>query len=499
MELPNEYAARLERLQKLKEQGIDPYPANVERSHTIAEFLAQFSAKGGSASGGDTSFAKTVFHLVGRVRSLRPHGGSAFAHIEDGTGRAQLFFQKNTMGDSAYEQLLDTLDVGDFIAASGAPYTTKRGEKSLQVSHAHIICKTLLPLPEKWHGLSDVEIRYRKRYLDLNMNEHVRAMFLLRSKLITKLRAFMDARGYLEVQTPILQPIYGGGFAKPFKTHHNALDMDMYLRIANEMYLKRLVVGGFPRVYEVCTDFRNEGIDYKHNPEFTTMEAMTAYENYFYGMEIIEELTEFLAKETLGTTKVEYEGKKIDVKRPWKRLTMAEAIKSALKIDVEKLKAPALAQECKKQKIDDTKIKPAKSWGELVVLLFEEKVEATLIQPTFIYNFPTEITPLAKKCPNDPRFTESFEQYINGWEIGNNYTEINDPIDLRKRFIEEKDRAKAGFEEAHQTDEDYLEAIMHGMPPTVGIATSIDRLVMLFTGAHTIREVILFPILRPEK
>ena len=356
-----------------------------------------------------------------------------------------------------------------------------------------------LSLPEKWHGLSDVEIRYRKRYLDLNMNEHVRAMFLLRSKLITKLRAFMDARGYLEVQTPILQPIYGGGFAKPFKTHHNALDMDMYLRIANEMYLKRLVVGGFPRVYEVCTDFRNEGIDYKHNPEFTTMEAMTAYENYFYGMEIIEELTEFLAKETLGTTKVEYEGKKIDVKRPWKRLTMAEAIKSALKIDVEKLKAPALAQECKKQKIDDTKIKPAKSWGELVVLLFEEKVEATLIQPTFIYNFPTEITPLAKKCPNDPRFTESFEQYINGWEIGNNYTEINDPIDLRKRFIEEKDRAKAGFEEAHQTDEDYLEAIMHGMPPTVGIATSIDRLVMLFTGAHTIREVILFPILRPEK
>lgn len=499
MELPKEHAARLERLHQLRKQGIDPYPPNVERNHTIADFLGHFSAKGGSAVGGDAISKERVVHIVGRVRSLRPHGGSAFAHIEDGSGKVQLFLQKNTMGNDAYQQFMDTVDVGDFAAASGLPYTTKRGEKSLQVSHAHIICKALLPLPEKWHGLSDVEVRYRKRYLDLIMNEHIREIFRMRSTLVRKLRNFMDERGYLEVQTPILQPIYGGGFAKPFKTHHNALNMDMYLRIANEMYLKRLIVGGFERVYEVCTDFRNEGIDYKHNPEFTTMEAMTAYENYFYGMDLIEELTEFLAKETRGAAKIEYEGKKIDLKRPWKRLTMAEAIRNALKIEVEKMTAGALVKECQRQKIDAQKIKTAQSWGELVALLFEEKVEPTLIQPTFIYNFPTEITPLAKKCPNDPRFTESFEQYINGWEIGNNYTEINDPTDLQKRFIEEKKREKAGFEEAHQTDEDYVEAIMHGLPPTVGIATSIDRLVMLFTGAHNIKEVILFPTLKSAR
>ncbi len=488
-EYPREYATRLERLNKLRENGVDPYPPNVERSHTAADFLVKFDTLTKQA---------TSVNVVGRVRALRPHGGSTFSHIEDGTGQIQLFFQRSAMGAEAYSALLDNLDVGDFLAIAGTPYTTKRGEKSILVAHGHIICKTLLPLPEKWHGLSDVEVRYRKRYLDLIMNAHVREAFILRSRLISKLRAFMDARGYLEVQTPILQPIYGGGFAKPFITHHNALAMDMYLRIANEMYLKRLVVGGFERVYEVCTDFRNEGIDYKHNPEFTTMEAMTAYENYFYGMQLIEELTAYLAQETLGTTAVEYEGQKIELKAPWRRMTMVEAIQNVLKIDVLKMDVAALTAECKRQKIASENIKSRQKWGELVALIFEEKVEAALIQPTFIYNFPTEITPLAKKCPDDHRFTESFEQYINGWEIGNNYTEINDPIDLRKRFIEEKDRAKAGFDEAHQTDEDYLEAIAHGMPPTVGIATSIDRLVMLFSGAHTIREVILFPMLRPE-
>ncbi|MBI2552597.1 lysine--tRNA ligase [Candidatus Uhrbacteria bacterium] len=490
MELPKEYASRLERLNALRAQGIDPYPANVERSHTIADFLAKFD-----------NLAKhtTSVNLVGRVRSLRPHGGSAFAHIEDGTGRVQLFIKKDGLGDTAFAALMDTLDVGDFIAASGAPYTTKRGEKSLQAAHAHIIAKTLLPLPEKWHGLSDVEMRYRKRYLDLIMNEHVRETFILRSRLIGKLRPFMDARNYLEVQTPILQPIYGGGFAKPFITHHHALGMDMYLRISNEMYLKRLIVGGFERVYEVSTDFRNEGIDHNHNPEFTIMEAMTAYENYFYGMQLIEELTAYLAQEALGTTEITYAGRKIELKAPWRRLTMVEAIQNVLKIDVLKMDVAALTAECKRQKIASENIKTRQKWGELVALLFEEQVEPTLIQPTFIYNFPTEITPLAKKCPNDPRFTESFEQYINGWEIGNNYTEINDPQDLQKRFIEERKREKGGFGEAHQTDEDYVEAIMHGLPPTVGIATSIDRLVMLFTGAHNIKEVILFPTLRPEK
>lgn len=489
-ELPKEHAARLERLQGLRDAGIDPYPANVECDHKILELVHHFD---------DRLKQKSVVHIVGRVRSLRPHGGSTFAHIDDGTEAIQIYLQEDTMGVDAYKAILDTLDIGDFVAVAGTPYVTKRGEKSVLVSHGHIICKALLPLPEKWHGLTDVEVRYRKRYLDLVMNEDVRAIFKLRSKLVTKLREFMDQHGYLEVQTPILQPIYGGGFAKPFKTHHNALDIDMYLRIANEMYLKRLVVGGFPRVYEICTDFRNEGIDYKHNPEFTTMEAMTAYEDYFYGMNLIEELTEFLAVETVGATKLEYEGNRIDLKRPWRRMTMVEAIKDVLKLDVLKMDTNALLQECKKQKVNGEKIKSAQSWGELVTLLFEEKVESTLIQPTFIYNFPVEVSPLAKKCHDDARFAQRFEQFINGWEIGNNYSEINDPLDLQKRFIDEKKRENAGFEEAHQTDDDYLEAIMHGMPPTVGIATSIDRLVMLLTGAHNIREVILFPVLRPTQ
>lgn len=488
--MPKEYAARLKRLKQLEKQGVNPYPANVERDHTIAEFLNNFDKLLKSKKG---------IIVVGRVRSLRPHGGSAFVDIEDGTDRTQLFIQKNEIGDSLYEQLLDTLDIGDFVCAAGPAYLTKRGQKSIQPKRVQIISKTLLPLPEKWHGLTDTEVRYRKRYLDLVMNKQVRANLVLRSCLITKVREFMDKREYLEVQTPILQPIYGGGFARPFKTHHNALDADMFLRISNEMYLKRLIVGGFEKVYELSTDFRNEGIDHTHNPEFTILEAMTAYKNYFYGMDLIEELTEFVAKQTMGTTKIEYEGNKIDLKRPWKRLTMAEAIHQKLKINVLKLDKKALLKKIQTLKIDKAKIKSAKTWGALVDLLFEEKVADDLIQPTIIYNFPTEVTPLAKKCIDDPRFTESFEQYINGWEIGNNYSEINDPTDLQKRFVEEKDRGKAGFEEAHQTDEDYLEAIMHGMPPTVGIAASIDRLAMLFTGSHNIKEVIPFPTLRPEK
>ncbi|HLD21157.1 MAG TPA: lysine--tRNA ligase [Patescibacteria group bacterium] len=483
---------RLGRLEKLRQSGVDPYPTKGNRTSIIQEFLDQFDALQ-SSSGSVT--------LVGRLRLLRPHGGLTFGQIQDESGLVQIAFKKDHLADT-YEQIQDTIDIGDFLEVSGTAFTTKKGERSVDVAAFRILTKTLLPLPEKWHGVSDVETRFRKRYLDLIMNEDVRKTLRTRSKIISAIRSLLDSRGFLEVETPTLQPVYGGGFARPFVTHHNALDADFYLRISDEMYLKRLLVGGFEKVYEITKVFRNEGIDRDHNPEFTMFEAQIAYENYEYGMDIFEEIFEHAAKQATGSTTVQHGDFTVELARPWKRMKLIDAVE-----EVGGVPAATWSDFSSAMSLMDTKLPKAKrgelkritSVGELLAFAFEELVEEKLIQPTIIYDYPVEVSPLAKKCASDPRFVERFEAFALGSEIGNNYSELNDPVDLEKRFLEEKDREKAGFDEAHQTDYGYLEAIKHGMPPACGLGIGVDRMVMLLTGSANIKEVILFPTLRPER
>lgn len=492
MSLREEEAARLEKLDNLRKQGIDPYPARTERTHTIAEVARNWDPL--------ESSKKTVT-LVGRLRSKREHGGLLFAHLEDGTGKLQLAFKKDILGKDAFTFFDAHFDVADFIFAHGTLFKTKRGEPTLLVEKYGMLAKALAPLPEKWHGLTDTEIRFRKRYLDLIMNPEVRTRLELRSKIITALRTFMDGQGFLEVETPTLQPVYGGGLARPFTTHHHALGRDFYLRISDEMYLKRLLVGGIDGVYEITKVFRNEGIDRDHNPEFTMFEAQVAYKDYRWGMDIFEEIFAYTAKTVFNTTAITYEDTTLEYRRPWHRLRLADAVKAATKLDLEASKTAADARRALEGRIGDqkkkTELKRLGSVGEILAFAFEELVEATLIQPTIIYDYPVEVSPLAKKCA-DPRYVERFEAFVYGREVGNNYSELNDPLDLEARFMEEKKRANAGAPETHQTDEDYLDAIKHGMPPACGLGIGVDRMVMFMTNAKNIKEVIVFPTLRPE-
>ncbi|HEX9664795.1 MAG TPA: lysine--tRNA ligase, partial [Patescibacteria group bacterium] len=378
-------------------------------------------------------------------------------------------------------------------------FKTKAGELTVQAKKFRLLSKALLPLPEKWHGLKDIEERYRKRYLDLIMNPEVKERFVIRSKIVESIRRLLLNKGYLEVETPVLQTIYGGGFAKPFITHHNALDIPLYLRISDELYLKRLLVGHFEKIFEFCRDFRNEGLDPSHNPEFTMLEAMTAYQDYRFSMDLVEEIYETAAKEVLGTTKINYQEHQIDLKRPWKRLTLHQAVKEFTGHDLVKVSDLSEAIEIAAGlKIDKRKIKPLQSVGEITNLIFEEKVESNLIQPVIIYDYPVEVSPLAKKSRTNPKVVERFEHFIFGKEHGNHYSELNDPVELKKRFIEEKNKKEAGFEEAHQTDLDFVEALEHGMPPATGIGIGIDRLAMLFTNSRSIKEVIFFPTMKPK-
>lgn len=489
-------ASRLDKVKILRELGIDPFRGISRKDISNNEVVDNFEKYEG----------KTLT-LTGRIMSLREHGNIAFCHIQDQSGKIQLFLQKKLLGDTSTEKqnlsfkhTIKLLDVGDIIQATGTVGKTSTGEISLIPVSVEILTKAILPLPEKWHGLKDIDERYRKRYLDMTMNSGVKERLMIRSKVIEHIRNFLNSRGFLEVETPTLQPIYGGGFARPFSTHHNALGSDFYMRISDEMYLKRLIVGGFEKVYEITKVFRNEGVDHDHNPEFTMFEAMMAYKDYTFGMEIIEEIIESAAITVLGKTNLSYQGVEINVKRPWVRLTMSESIKKYTGIDVLQWKdtKSALLEINKIDLSDDKKksIKSMRKLGELIAFVFEETVESKLIQPTIIYDYPVEVSPLAKKCP-DPRFTQRFEMFAFGSEIGNNYTELTDPIDLRQRFVDEKEKEKAGFDEAHQTDYEYLTAIEHGLPPTCGIAIGIDRLVMLFTDSKTIREVIAFPTLKP--
>ncbi len=477
---------RLEKLEKLRNMGVDPYPSSIRREHTIGQARKM---EGKTAE------------VTGRIVGMRGHGKIYFLDIQDETGKIQVAIKSDTC-DAKALQIVPFLDIADFVAVQGMVDTTQAGELTVFASDFQIIAKTLLPLPDQWHGLKDVEERYRKRYLDTILNAEVRERLFARSRVIDALRDFLTDRGFLEVETPTLQPIYGGGFARPFVTHHNELEADFYLRISDEMYLKRLIVGGFDKVFEVTKVFRNEGVDHDHNPEFTMFEAQIAYEDYSYGMDIIEEIIEYIALQVFGKTKFMYQGTEIEVKRPWSRMRMVEAIEKFTGVNPLTWETVAEAKKAVQQieGIREDKFKELgkmRSIGECIAFVFEETVEEKLIQPTIIYDYPIENSPLAKKC-EDPRFTQRFEMFAFGSELGNNYTELNDPLDLRKRFVEEKKREEAGFDEAHQTDYDYLTAIEHGFPPTCGIAIGIDRLVMLLTDARSIKEVIAFPTLRPE-
>lgn len=483
---------RREKLKALSDAGINPYPSQAERSATIGNVLDQFD---------DWAAVSQRVTIVGRIMTIRVHGGLIFAQLKDATGALQILLKQDLVTPAEFVLFRDRIDPADFIQAVGTLFTTQRGEKTLQVTSWKILTKALLPLPEKWHGLSDNELRYRKRYLDLIMNDEVKQRLVHRSKIISAVRACLDAKGFLEVETPTLQAVYGGGFARPFKTHHNALDTDFYLRISDEMYLKRLLVGGLEQVYEITKVFRNEGIDRDHNPEFTMFEAQIAYADYTYGMNLFEEIFEFAAHSVFGTMEIPHPQVVISLKRPWKRLRLVEAIQQTCELDVLRWNSLEQAKIELKIHLSGTQqagLEPLQSVGEVMAFAFEELVEAQLIQPTIIYDYPAEVSPLAKKT-SDPRFTERFEVFALGSEIGNNYSELNDPLDLEKRFMYEKKKHAAGFEEAQQTDVDYCVAIQHGMPPACGLGIGIDRMVMLLTGTKNIKEVILFPTLRPVR
>jgi len=475
---------RYQKMLRLRARGVNPYPLRVSRTHTARTAIDAFT-RGETVQG-----AK----LVGRLVALRDMGKLSFAHIQDGSAKIQLMFRKDAVGADNYAMLLKDFDLGDFIGAEGDVVRTKTGEITLQVTRFELLAKTLSPLPEKWHGLKDVETRYRQRYLDLLSNEQAREIFVKRSKIVTAMRKYLDEHGFLEVETPVLQSLYGGAAAEPFITHHNKLDQDMYLRIADELYLKRLLVGGYARVYEISKDFRNEGIDFKHNPEFTMMECYQAYGDYTTMMTLVEELYAACSLAANGTLQITYQGHAIDLTPPWPRATMRDLILKTSGVDIyADTDLPALRQRIAELNL---KVEAQPTWGKQVDELFSAFAEPTLIQPTFVMDYPEEISPFAKKKPDNPRVVERFEAFTLNMELGNAFTELNDPLDQYARFMEQAEQRNAGDKEAHPIDLDFVEALMHGMPPTGGLGIGVDRMMMLLTDQTSIREVILFPQLR---
>jgi lysyl-tRNA synthetase class 2 len=477
---------RLAKLEHLRAQGIDPYPARCERTHTAAQALAAF--RDGEPS--------EPMSLVGRIVSIRDMGRATFAHITDGSGRIQIYLRHNVLDPQRYDQFQHDFDIGDFIGVSGTIFRTRTGEITLEVRDFRMLAKAVRPLPEKWHGLKDVETRYRQRYLDLLANDEVRRIFLVRSHIVTAMRRFLDKHGFLEVETPILQPLYGGAAANPFETYHQAIDRKLYLRIADELYLKRLIIGGFERVYEIGKDFRNEGISTKHNPEFTQMECYQVYADYNDVMRLVEDMVAFIAQEVSGTTRITYQGNEIELAPPWRRLPLRQVILDKTGVDID---AHLTLRELQRR-VDELglKVEPQPTWGKLVDELLSEFVEPTLIQPAFVTDYPLELSPLAKKRPDNPHYVERFEPFVGGLELGNAFSELNDPLDQRERFEAQAAARTRGDEEAHPLDEDFIAALEYGMPPTGGLGIGIDRLVMLLTDQTSIREVILFPQLRTK-
>lgn len=492
MELSDLQELRRQKADALRASGVDPYPTRARRTHSTVAARDQFAQiePGLDADGHDPS----PVTVAGRIVSRRHQGKTIFAHIRDGAGEIQLYVRRDVVGDDAFEQFLKLYDLGDFAQASGHLFRTRMGEVSLRVSETAMLAKALNAPPEKWHGLQDVELRYRQRYVDLIANAEVRRVFITRTKIVRAIRDFLDNRGYLEVETPTLQPLYGGAAARPFTTRHNALDQIFYLRIADELYLKRLIVGGFDRVYEICKDFRNEGMDRNHQPEFTMLEFYEAYADYETMMETVESLIVHIAQEALGSLQFTYQGNEIDLTPPWPRITLREAIRQRAGIDyVEHPEPAALLAAARAAGAD---IETGMVWPRIVDELLKQFVRPFLIQPTFLIDYPVALSPLAKRKPDDPTHVERFQPYIGGGEMGNSFTELNDPLDQLARFEEQQRDRAAGDEEAMPIDEDFVTALMYGMPPTGGVGIGIDRLTMLLTDQTTIRDVILFPAMR---
>ena len=476
---------RMDKLKELQEAGKDPFKITkydrTEFSKDIKDNFEQYEEK-------DVSVA-------GRIMAKRIMGKASFCTIQDSKGKIQSYVSINDLGEESYK-LFKTYDIGDIIGIKGFVFKTKTEEISIHAKEVTLLTKSLRDLPEKFHGLKDIDLRYRQRYVDLIVNPEVKETFLLRSKILKEIKKYLDEQDYLEVDTPILNTIAGGATARPFITHHNTLDIDMYLRIANELYLKRLIVGGFEKVYEMGRMFRNEGMDIKHNPEFTGMELYAAYQDYNDMMDITENMIRTVAKNVLGTSKINYQGVDLDLESPWRRVTMIEAIKEVTGVDFDKIETDEEAIKIAKEKgieMEDSK----QTRGYIINSFFEEFVEETLIQPTFICDYPVEVSPLTKRKPSDKRLVERFEVFINKCEYGNAYSELNDPIDQRGRFVEQLKQREAGDEEANMMDEDFCMSLEYGMPPTGGLGIGIDRLVMLLTNSASIRDVILFPTMKP--
>lgn len=486
-----EREARREKVGALREAGVDPYPARVGPHTPIATVRERWEPSDAEALEAEAP----ADAICGRIMAARSFGKLMFLRLLEDGENLQVSVRKSEVTPEVFA-FIKAFDIGDFVRVEGVIWRTKTGELTLDARDAQMLSKTLRPLPEKWHGLTDNEARFRQRYLDLLSNEPVRNMAIVRSRTITAMRAFLDERGFLEVETPILQPLYGGAAARPFTTHHNLYDQELYLRISDELYLKRLVIGGMDRVYEIGHNFRNEGVSRKHNPEFTMMECYQAYADFHDMMDLTEDMVKGIAERVLGTTQVEYQGETLDFGVKWPRITLHEAILDATGVDI--LAAPGL--DDLREAVRKAGLEPgdAPSWAVLVDELFSDHVEKKLIQPTFITNHPVELSPLAKRSTEDPRLVERFEPFVAGFELGNAFSELNDPVDQRERFEMQKTAHDDGDDEAHPLDEDYLRALEHGMPPTGGLGIGVDRLAMVLAGASHLREILLFPHMKTD-
>ncbi|WP_175637989.1 lysine--tRNA ligase [Metabacillus schmidteae] len=488
-ELSDQLKVRREKLHNLREQGLDPFGKRFERTHQTEEIITEFS----DFEKEELEEKEASVTIAGRIMTKRGKGKAGFAHIQDLTGQIQIYVRKDEIGEEAYE-IFNTADLGDIIGVTGVIFKTKVGELSIKVKSFELLTKSLRPLPDKFHGLKDIEQRYRQRYVDLIMSPESKKTFITRSKIIQAMRRYLDDQGYLEVETPTMHSIPGGASARPFITHHNALDMPLYMRIAIELHLKRLIVGGLEKVYEIGRVFRNEGVSTRHNPEFTMIELYEAYADYKDIMSLTENVIAHIAKEVLGTTTVQYGDYEVNLEPEWTRLHMVDAIKEHTGADFWKEMSDEEARELAKE--HNVEINEHMQYGHIVNEFFEQKVEEKLIQPTFIYGHPVEISPLAKKNDQDPRFTDRFELFIVAREHANAFTELNDPIDQKERFEAQLKEREQGNDEAHMMDEDFIEALEYGMPPTGGLGIGIDRLVMLLTNSPSIRDVLLFPQMR---
>jgi lysyl-tRNA synthetase class 2 len=477
----------------LKKSWLNPYPNDFKPDSTAERLFKSY----GELPKEELEKTEKVFRLAGRIVALRSFGKATFMHIQDRTGKIQLYFQQQIIGEDKYKNLMEIVETGDIIGVEGTLFKTRTGEFTVKVTSAKILVKSLMPLPEKWHGLQDVEIRYRQRYVDLIANPEVKKLFITRSKIIKKIREFLDSLGFIEVETPMMQPIPGGAAARPFITHHNALDMDLYLRIAPELYLKRLVVGGLERVYEINRNFRNEGVSTMHNPEFTMLEFYMSYATYEDLMDLTESMVKEIARDVLGKMVINFNGVEFDLSKKWRRVSFYEVLEEYSGVKKESFNDV----EFLSKKLAELGVKVLKGWGtgKLLLEIFEQTAEDKLIEPTFVYGYPLEVSPLARKNDKDNSIVDRFELYIGGMEIANAFSELNDPLDQKERFAAQMKAREMGDEEAQVMDSDYIRALEYGLPPTAGEGIGIDRLVMLLTGSKSIREVILFPLLRPER